>query len=150
LTFKVNTWPLLANCAALNQCATTNSDFLKEKIPWVSSFQYQLESIMEKITSTTNELRNKPADGYAGDNKPSLSSSLNHAENALEPIKESAISTFNEAKSRLLELEHAMLAKGQEAGKASRIYIYQNPFKSVLAASAVGLVLGFTLSLLRK
>ena len=105
---------------------------------------------MEKITGNTNELRNKPADGYAGDTKPNLSTTLNHAENDLDQIKESAISSFNEAKSKWLELEHTMLAKGQEAGKASRIYIYQNPFKSVLAASAAGLMLGFFLSLLRK
>lgn len=105
---------------------------------------------MEKINTNTNELHNKSSDGFAGDSKAALSSSLNHADSSLEQVKESALSSFNDAKNKWFDIEHAILAKGQEAGKAGRIYIYQNPFKSILVASATGLAIGFLLSMLRK
>lgn len=105
---------------------------------------------MEKTNTTANEPLNKTVDTFISDSKSLLNSSLNNAESGLEQAKESAINTFNEAKSKWRELEHAAILKGQEAGKTGRIYIYQNPFKSVLVASAAGLVIGFLLSVLRK
>lgn len=114
---------------------------------------------MEKINTNgninpnnnSNELRNKSIDTFANDNKAtSHSSSMNHEDSNLEQIKSSVNGTFNEAKNKWQDLEHAMLAKGEEAGKAGRIYIYQNPFKSVLAASAVGLLIGFLFSATRR
>lgn len=108
---------------------------------------------MEKINTngTSNDQRNKASDTFASDSKATLnSSSQNHEDSGLDQVKSTAIGTYNDAKNKWQDLEHAMLAKGQEAGKAGRIYIYQNPFKSVLAASAAGLVIGFLLSVLRK
>lgn len=115
---------------------------------------------MEKINTNntnntangnSNELRNKSSDTFANDSKGTMnSSSTNHEDGNLEHIKSSVNGSFNEAKNKWQDLEQTMLAKGQEAGKAGRIYIYQNPFKSVLAASAVGLFLGFVFSATRK
>lgn len=117
---------------------------------------------MEKINTNTtngninpgnnpNELRNKSSDTFSNDNKAtSNSSSMNHEDSNLEQIRSSVSGSFNEAKNKWQDLEHAVLAKGQEAGKAGRIYIYQNPFKSVLAASAVGLLIGFLFSVTRR
>lgn len=87
----------------------------------------------------------------AGSNLSSgASSAMGYAENSMDQMKDSAMNTFNDAKRSWSNIEHALLAKGQEAGKASRIYIYQNPFRSVLVASAAGLILGFLLSVMRK
>lgn len=105
---------------------------------------------MEKTSSNSNELHSKPVDTFISDSKSALNSSINNAESSLEQAKETAISTFNDAKGKWLDLEHAMVQKGQEAGKAGRIYIYQNPFRSVLVAGAAGLVIGFLLSVFRK
>lgn len=107
---------------------------------------------MEKINTNTNsnELQSKPLEPFISDSKSSFNSSMNHAGSSLDLAKDTAISTLSEAKSKWNELEHAVVAKGQEAGKASRIYIYQHPFRSVLAASAAGLVIGFVLSMFRK
>lgn len=101
-------------------------------------------------TSNSNELHNKPVDPFISDSKSTVNSSMNRAESGIEQAKSSAISTLTDAKGKWLEIEHALLSKGQEAGKASRIYIYQHPFRSVLAASATGLVIGFVLSMFRK
>lgn len=107
---------------------------------------------MDKTNTTTNsnELHNKPLDPYVSDTKSTFNSSVNHAESSLDLAKDAAISTLSDAKSKWNELEHAVVARGQEAGKASRIYIYQHPFRSVLAASAAGLMIGFVLSMFRK
>jgi ElaB/YqjD/DUF883 family membrane-anchored ribosome-binding protein len=101
-------------------------------------------------TTNTNESQSKPLDPFISDSKTSFNSSMDHAGSSLDLAKDAAISTLSDAKSKWNELEHAVVARGQEAGKASRIYIYQHPFRSVLAASAAGLVMGFVLSMFRK
>jgi len=101
-------------------------------------------------TTNTNESQSKPLDPFISDSKTSFNSSMDHAGSSLDLAKDAAISTLSDAKSKWNELEHAVVARGQEAGKASRIYIYQHPFRSVLAASAAGLVIGFVLSMFRK
>lgn len=111
---------------------------------------FQQGYIVEKITTNSNDLRNKSLDTFGQEGKKALSSSLNHAENGLDQVKEVAMNSLNDAKGKWLDLEHAIVTKSQEASKAGRIYIYQNPFKSVLAASGAGLVIGFLLSMLRK
>ena len=107
---------------------------------------------MEKINTSksSNDLHSKPVDAFISDSKATFNSGMNHAESGIEQAKASAISTLSDAKSKWNELEHAVMAKGEEAGKAGRIYIYQHPFRSVLVASATGLLIGFVLSMFRK
>lgn len=107
---------------------------------------------MEKTNTTTNsnESQSRTIDPLISDSKTSFNSSINHSGSSLDLAKDAAISTLSDAKNKWNELEHAVLARGQEAGKASRIYIYQYPFRSVLAASVAGLAIGFVLSMFRK
>ena len=105
---------------------------------------------MEKINTGLSDSNNKSADAFVSDSKSILNSNLSRSEGGLQHAKDTAISTMNDAKGKWLDLEQAMILKGQEAGKAGRIYIYQNPFKSVLFASAAGLAVGFLLSVFRK
>ena len=48
------------------------------------------------------------------------------------------------------DIEHAVSVKGKEMRTLSRDYINHAPFKSVLAASAAGLVLGYLISKFRN
>jgi len=46
------------------------------------------------------------------------------------------------AKVRVVEIEHALVAKTKEAAKATDVYVHENPWKSVGIAAGAGLLIG--------
>ena len=73
----------------------------------------------------------------------------NSASNSSNPLLKDAEHFALEAKHKWQDMEQALLVKGKEARNISRDYINQSPFKSVLAASAAGLLIGYIFSKLR-
>ncbi|TDR73859.1 DUF883 family protein [Paludibacterium purpuratum] len=51
-----------------------------------------------------------------------------------------------QAKTRLIEAEHAIAGKAKAAAKATDQYVHENPWKSIGIAAGVGLLLGMLIS----
>jgi ElaB/YqjD/DUF883 family membrane-anchored ribosome-binding protein len=61
-------------------------------------------------------------------------------------VRGQAEASLNAVKSRVLELQHATLAKTRAAGRAADGYVHANPWQVMAISAAAGLVLGFLLA----
>jgi ElaB/YqjD/DUF883 family membrane-anchored ribosome-binding protein len=57
-------------------------------------------------------------------------------------VRARVLARMNQAKSDLMELQQAAVAKVQAAGHATDDFVHDNPWKSMGFAAAVGLVIG--------
>jgi ElaB/YqjD/DUF883 family membrane-anchored ribosome-binding protein len=105
---------------------------------------------MDKTLKDINEQGNHSLDNFISDSKSLLNSSVSHAESGLEKVKQSTSTSLDEINNKLKSLENSILMRSKQITVASSEYIHQNPIKTVVAASATGLLIGLLLSTFRN
>ena len=74
-----------------------------------------------------------------------LTATANQGGEKLAAVRAKAEESLRVVKTRMLEVQEALLAKTSAAAKATDVYVHENPWNAIGTAAGIGLLIGFLL-----
>lgn len=97
---------------------------------------------MEEVTTVTKEQLVSDMRVVVADLESMLKATANSADAEVRALGDRLRERLSLAKARLVDAEHALLAKGKEIARTTDDYVHENPWTSIGIAAGVGLLLG--------
>lgn len=100
-----------------------------------STMEKSVEQLSDELAADFKEV--------VADTEALLKATANQGGEKLVEIRARAKESLRAVKARMEETQAELLAKTRAAAKATDEYVYENPWKVIGVAAAVGLVIGF-------